>query len=318
MTRVLVYAEHDDNRIPEATLEAMTAARRLADEIGPAARVEALALAAGATATVDVLARHGADVVRVAEEVPARGYRPEVTAALLARVLAEATPSAVLFPGTRVGREVASRLAAHTGWGFAPDVIRLRWRETAAECDRLAYGDKVQVTVRGARVIVLREGVLQVREARRQAEVSVLPLPDDLPPARVDLLEVRKADPRTVPLDQAGFIVAGGNGVRDFRLIWEFADLVGAAVGGSRVVCDDGRLERSRQIGESGVIVSPRCYIAVGISGAIQHVRGMQDSEIVITINTDRHAPINELASLAVVGDAEQVLKALIEKLREG
>ncbi len=316
--RVFVFAEHEGKRIPDTTLEVMTAARRLANEAGPDARVEAVALAAGSAATVEALARHGADVVHVAEEVPARRYWPEVAAHVLAPLVEGTGESACfLFPGTRVGREVAARLAARARAGFAADVIRVRWREAALECDRLAYGDKVQVTVRGARVVVLRSGVFDAREDRRRAEVQTLPLPESLPPARVALVEVRKADPRTVPLEQAEFIVAGGNGVRDFRLIWEFADLVGAAVGGSRVVCDDGRLELSRQVGESGVIVSPRCYIAVGISGAIQHVRGMQDSDIVITINIDRHAPINDLASLAVVGDAEEVLKALIERLRD-
>ena len=315
--RVLVFAEHKNNRIPDTSLEVMTAARRLANEIGPDARVEAVALAANPTAVADTLARHGADVVAVAEEVPGSGYWPERAAALLAPLAGNEDEHALLlFPGTRVGREVATRLAARAGLGFAPDVVRMRWRDAALECDRLAYGDKVQITVRGPRVVVVRPGVFDVRENRRRAEVRALPLPDDLPPPQVELVAVRKADPRTVPLDQAEFIVAGGNGVRDFSLIWQFADLVGAAVGGSRVVCDDGRLERARQIGESGVIVSPRCYIAVGISGAIQHVRGMQNSEIVITINTDRHAPINDLASLAVVGDAEEVLRALIERLR--
>lgn len=311
-----VYVEPPERDVPATSLEALSAARRLADESSIPSQVAALLLGVAADAWREMLARHGADLIYTGEVGP--GYLPEAMALRVAAAWEAVSqkPVAVVFPGSRVGREVATRMAAQCCVGFAPQVIRLRWQDTQLEVDSLAFGNKVQVTYRGPKVVALQPETFPVRPARGAAEI--LPLPGEVPTSsRVSLVAFRKADPRTVPLEQAEFIVAGGNGVRDFRLIWEFADLVGAAVGGSRVVCDDGRLERSRQIGESGVIVSPKCYIAVGISGAIQHVRGMQNAEIVITINTDRHAPIHELASLAVIGDAHPILEALNRKLKE-
>ncbi len=311
-----VFVEPSTRDVSEASLEALSAARRLADEGQNPVQVAALVLGAAVDTYRETLARHGADRIYTGEV--GAGYLPEALAQRVAAAweASDPRPVALIFPGSRVGREVATRVAALCRLAFAAQVIRIRWHEDNLEVDSLAFANKVQITYRGPHVIALHPETFPVRPARRAGEV--LPLPGEAPTAsRVTLVAFRKADPRTVPLEQAEFIVAGGNGVKNFRLIWEFADLVGAAVGGSRVVCDDGRLERSRQIGESGVIVSPRCYIAVGISGAIQHVRGMQNSEIVITINIDRHAPIHDLASLAVIGDAHAVLEALIRKLKE-
>ena len=315
LSAVWVWVAHEKGRILEASREALIVARRVADEAGGAV-VMAVIFGQEDEQVLAELATYGADHVYVAPEPG--GYAPLSISRRLAWAWDHVVPPpGVLFcPGTRMGREIGLRVGAFRGVGGVSDVVRVRWDDNGIVCDHLAFGGKVQCTVQGVEVVILRPDTYRVRPAPRPLRVSSLP-EGEIPAPDVFLVEVRKADPRTVPLEQAEFIVAGGNGVRDFRLIWEFADLVGAAVGGSRVVCDDGRLERSRQIGESGTIVSPRCYIAVGISGAIQHVRGMQNSEIVITINTDRHAPIHDLASLAIIGDAHAVLQALIDEVRK-
>ena len=130
------------------------------------------------------------------------------------------------------------------------------------------------------------------------------------------MLGTGRAAPRTLPLTQAEVSVAGGAGLRDFSLLWELGDRLGAPVAGTRVACDEGRLPRERQVGESGTTVRPRCYLAFGISGASQHLRGMQDSRVIVAVNTDRHAPLMKIANMGVVADAEAVIRSLLERLR--
>ncbi len=312
-----VFAEHDEGRVPETTLEALGAARRLTATAPAAGRVVALALGRGSAAAVAALARHGAHVVRVADDPRLDASAPEGCAAVLAsaHATAESTPTAFLFPATRRARELGTRVAARRRVAFVPDVLALGWRDGQLASQRLAYEDRIQLTLLGGRIVVLGPLAGEVQSFSGDALVEPLPVDPGSTLPHVTLVARHRADPRTVPLNQADFIVAGGNGVRDFALLWQFADLVGAAVGGSRVACDDGRLDPARQIGESGITVAPRCYMAFGISGASQHVRGMRDSKLVITVNRDRHAPIHDLAALAVIGDAGEILQALVARL---
>lgn len=318
LTDLWVFAEHSNGVVPDATFEALGAARKLVDEARAGGRVVAVALGPGSTALAPKLAQHGAHVVRASDDERLGGYAPEAWAHVLTAEVqaAEPPPLALLFGAARNSQELAARVAARWGAAFVPDVVKVGWREGQLETQRLGYVDKVQLTLVGGRVLVLRPEVGDIRTVRGEPVVEPVSAALEGGDQCVRLVDVRKANPRTVPLSQADFIVAGGNGVKNFELIWEFADLVGAAVGGSRVVCDDGRLARSRQVGESGTVVSPRCYIAIGISGASQHVRGMQDSKLIITINNDRRAPIHDLASMAVIGDAAEILPALIERVK--
>jgi electron transfer flavoprotein alpha subunit len=312
-----VFAEHDEGRVPETTLQTLGAARRLVASAGADIRVIALALGRGSLAAVDCLAHGGAHVVRVAEDGCLDASAPEACAGALASAHATAAcpPTALLFPATRRGRELGARVAARRRVAFVPDVLALGWRDGQIEARRLAVDGRVEVTLLGGRILVLGPEVGDAQACPGAAIVERFGIGPDLATPRVTLVTRHRADPRTVPLAQADVIVAAGNGVRDFGLVWRFADLVGAAVGGSRIVCDDGRLDPARQIGESGVTVAPRCYLAFGISGASQHVRGMRDSKLVITVNTDRHAPIHDLAALAAIGDAAEVLRALVARL---
>lgn len=313
-----VFAEHNEGRVPKATLEALGAARRLtASAAAGARRVVALALGRRSLATADALGRHGAHVVRVADDPRLGVEAPEASAAVLASAYAksECAPSAFLFPATRHGRELAARVAARRRVAFVPDVLALGWEDGQIEAQRLAYDDRIQLTLIGGRIVVLGPQAGEVESFAGETVVEPLPVDPEPGQPRVTVVARYSPDPRSVPLAQADLIVAGGNGVKDFDLLWRFADLIGAAVGGTRVVCDDGRLDPARQIGESGVTVAPQCYIAFGISGASQHLRGVRDSKLVITVNWDRHAPIHNLAALAVIGDAGEILRALVARL---
>ncbi|HZP80185.1 MAG TPA: electron transfer flavoprotein subunit alpha/FixB family protein [Chthonomonadaceae bacterium] len=317
MTAVLCYAEHQNGRLTDAALEILGAGRALADR----ARSQ-LAAALFGTETrplIETLGEHGADRVLLCEEARLDGYAPEAAVHALADIARQETPRAVLFADTSHSADLAVRLAARLRAAFAPRCTSLAFDpEGRLKVTRTAYADKLQATVlceQPAPIVTLQPGTGEIKPARRTPRVEERPLTLPQEAARLKLLQTLKADPRTVPLAQAEFIVSGGNGVRDFALLWELADRLGASVGGSRVVCDDGRLPRERQIGESGTTVRPRCYLAFGISGASQHLRGMQDSKLIIAINTDRHAPLMKLANMAVIADAEAVLRALLDQL---
>ncbi|MBI3761932.1 MAG: electron transfer flavoprotein subunit alpha/FixB family protein [Chloroflexi bacterium] len=315
---IWVFAQHADGRPADPSLEALSAARKLADWQN--GTVTAISLGPGARNLVAALGEHGADRVIVCDDTRLSGYAPEATVHLLADLVRGRAPLAILFGDAGLGNDLAARLAARLGCGFAPHCTSV---EPAVELPsqpgfvvkRLAYNDKLQITLAGAQIITLQREAVEIKRAPRAPQVEEVALAIPTEAVRLQIGETLKADPRTIPLAQAEFIISGGNGVRNFAPLWALADRLGAAVGGSRVVCDDGRLPRERQIGESGTTVSPRCYLAFGISGASQHLRGMQDSKLIIVVNSDRHAPLMKLANLAVVADAEAVIRAMVERL---
>lgn len=312
---IWILAEHTNSHVATFTLELLSAARKLADSQN--GTVTAIALGPGGRELVGVLGEHGADRVIVCEDDRLAGYAPEATVHLLADLVRARAPLAIVFGNTSLGDDLAARLAARLGCGFAPRCASATFDgDGRLAVKRPAYNGKLLLTVRNCQIISLQPEVGEIKRAPRTPQVEEVPLLLPAGAVRLQVGETIKADPRTLSLTQAEFIISGGNGVRDFTRLWELADRLGAAVGGSRVVCDDGRLPRERQIGESGTTVTPRCYLAFGISGASQHLRGMQDSKLIIAVNTDRNAPLMKLANMAVVADAGAVLKAMIERLQ--
>lgn len=317
---LLLFAEHQNGRLIDATLEAVGMGRTLADKAGE--ELAAALLGSETCLFTATLGDHGIDRIFLCEDSRLDGYAPEATVHTLVQIVRQHAPKAVLFADNSWSGDIAVRLAARLKAAFAPRCAALSWNTGGClQATRPTYADRLQAVVvaeKAPLIVTLQEGVGEVKRAPRSPQVEEIALRDFPDSTRARLLHTLKADPRTMPLTQAEFIVSGGNGVRDFAVLWELADRLGAAVGGSRVVCDDGRLPRDRQIGESGTIVRPRCYLAFGISGASQHLRGMQDSKLIIAVNTDRHAPLMKLANMAVVGDAEQVIRAMLERLDTG
>ncbi len=218
----------------------------------------------------------------------------------------------ILFPETPLGGELARRVAARLGDWPATRMVRL----SATEAICAADSGRTDMTRPLPRVLVpapdafapLPPGPL--REARRIA----LEAAPQSPHARV--IEVIPPDPRFLALAEAELIISAGAGLTDWDAFHEAAAVLGAAEGGSRVVCDAGLLPRARQVGVSGVMVSPRCYLAFGIAGASQHLQGIADAERVVAVNADRHAAIMKRADLAIVADAQAVLPALVGRAR--
>jgi electron transfer flavoprotein alpha subunit len=322
---VMLFAEHHRGRLDSASREAAAAGRVLLDRLPPPRRPPLVAVALGPYAAVlrSELAQHGVDRILICEEDRLDGRFPEVRVEVLAELAQREGGAASLLGDTPEGADLAVRLSARCacraqppiGAPLARNCIALEWQGSRIAATCLGYSGRLQRAVLGPRVVLLRPGAFEAKRAPRAGKLERF-VTDSLPTAPgVEVLETIKADPRTVPLGEAEFIISGGNGVRDFGPLWELADRLGASVGGSRVVCDDGRLPRERQVGESGATVRPRCYLAFGISGAIQHLRGMQESELIIAVNTDPFAPLMKLANLAAVGDAQATIEALQKRL---
>jgi electron transfer flavoprotein alpha subunit len=321
---VWVVAEPADQGIHEASLETLGEARSLAPaDAGPGVILAAPAVADDALA---LLGAHGAGRVVCLETAALADWSPEQRAAALVAALERERPRAVLLAHTVYGRGLAPRLAVGLDAGCATDSVSVRARpDGALEATRPAFGGRLYATVlfpRGsAAVITLRPGSIGLDRAvpgrraaveRRQATLSGAE-------PRSRRRRVIPPDPRRIDLREAEHIVAGGRGVggaEGFAALQELADLLGAAVGGSRVAVDLGWLPWERQIGQSGRSVAPRLYLACGISGASQHLTGIRDAGTIVAINNDRSAPIFSVAHLGVVGDWRAVVAALAERLR--
>lgn len=315
MKSILLFAEHDNGQLQDSVLLAAGLAREVADKAR--CEVAALSLGPGVEPLVHTLGEHGVDRLLICKDAALAGYAPEASVHVAVSIIRAEDPLTVLFPHSTAGSDLATRVAARLGSGMAAHCTGINiGPDGQLRATRLGYSGKLQTVMTAPRVILLQQGVGEVRQVRRVPRVDEIDLNLSPGVVRLEYIRTEKADPKTIPLSQSEFVVSGGNGVQDFGLLSSLADLMKASIGGSRVVCDDGRLPRERQIGESGTTVKPRCYIAFGISGASQHVRGMQDSKLIIAVNTDRHAPLMKMANMAVVADAEAVMKAMLRLLR--
>jgi electron transfer flavoprotein alpha subunit len=270
------------------------------------------------------LGRHGAGrLVHLTTPGPVSPAEAGRAAASWLKGHADPAP-VVLLPHTRTGLEVAAYLTVALDAALAPQAVGVRRADTGLEITRPAYGDRLYATVRvpagTPAVVTLRPGALGVGPASASGPATIEEYPAAVggaPPAP----RVRRTllpDPRTVDLRDAERIVAGGRGVgaEGFRRLEALADLLGAAVGGSRVAVDLGWIPWERQIGQSGRAVAPELYLAFGISGASQHMAGIERARTVVAVNADRAAPLLSRAQLAAVADWGPVVDALIERLR--
>ncbi|GAA3879088.1 electron transfer flavoprotein subunit alpha/FixB family protein [Saccharothrix violaceirubra] len=314
MSEILVLVDHVDGDVKKVTHELLSAARRLGD---PAAVVVG---APGVTAKLkESLAVHGATKVYVAESDAATEYvvTPKVDA--LAAAVAAASPGAVLVPATAEGKEVAGRLAARLGSGLLYDVVDLDGEGVATQSIfGGSYAVKSRVTT-GVPVLALRPGAVEPVEAPAEATEVVVDVPavDPAKNARVVGREPLVGGGRP-DLSEASVVVSGGRGVgsaEKFDVVEKLADSLGGAVGASRAAVDSGYYPHQFQVGQTGKTVSPQLYIALGISGAIQHRAGMQTSKTIVAVNKDSEAPIFEIADFGVVGDLFSVAPQLTEEV---
>jgi electron transfer flavoprotein alpha subunit len=316
VTTVWVYAEVTPEGPSPSALELLTKARTIGDEVA------AVALGPGATAAAPALGEHGAARVYASDEQVYADTLGQPAAHTLHALIREHTPDLVLFSTSYDARDVAGRLQAKLGCTLMSNASDVT---SADEAQTQIFGGSrvVDVALDGPspRLVLVRPKSFAAEPGGGTAEVVTVetPIPDELTAARrVERHEETAAGPR---LEDAKVVIAGGRGLQDpsnFKLLDDLAAAIGgnAAVGASRAVVDAGWVPYSYQVGQTGKTVKPEVYIAVGISGATQHVVGMKGAKRIIAINKDADAPIFRLADLGVVGDALAVVPKLIEEIR--
>lgn len=314
MPDVLVLVDHDGERVHKSTYELLAAARRLGD---PAAVV--LGGPGTASRLAESLARHGATSVHAAESAEATEFLTTPTVDALELAVREVRPAAVLVSATTDGKEVAGRLAARLDAGLLTDAVDL---DPSGTVTQIVFGGSCTVRARvthGTPVIAVRPGSFEPEECPVPVVRHDLALPpiDPATSARVTGRRAAPAGDRPA-LTEAAVVVSGGRGVGGadgFEVVERLADALGGAVGASRAAVDAGYYPHQYQVGQTGKSVSPRLYIALGISGAIQHLAGMQTSKTIVAVNKDPEAPVFGLADYGVVGDLFAVAPQLTDEV---
>jgi electron transfer flavoprotein alpha subunit len=312
MAEILVLAEHAGGEVKKVTLELITLARRFGEPsvvwTGP-----------GAETGQARLAEYGAARVYVAADAALEDYVVAPAAQVLAQLVAEKAPALILVAGTAGGKEVAGRLAVKTDSGVLTDVTDLQPGEGGPVAEQLNFGGAVIVhsrVTRGTPIVAMRPNSVAPEPAPGTAQITPVSLAGQATGARITGRVVAERGERP-DLTEATIVVSGGRGTggaEGFGVIEQLADALGAAVGASRAVTDAGWYPHQFQVGQTGKTVSPQLYMAVGISGAIQHRAGMQTSKTIVAINKDPEAPIFELADFGVVGDLFNVVPQLLEE----
>ncbi len=310
MAEVLVLVDHLEGEIRKSTYELLTAARVLGE---PAAVV--VGAPGTAAKLADGLKEHGAEKIYVAETDRTDFLTPEVD--VLAGLVESASPAAVLIATSSDGKEIAGRLSVRTGSGWLNDVVAIDADGVTHSVFGGAYTAQAKANTAHP-VITLRPGSVEIEPAPGAgAEQAV-----EVPAASGRQATVTSREPIVggdrPELTEASVVVAGGRGVGssdDFQLVETLADTLGAAVGASRAAVDSGYYPHQYQVGQTGKTVSPQLYIALGISGAIQHRAGMQTSKTIVAVNKDAEAPIFEIADFGVVGDLFTIAPQLKDEI---
>ena len=321
---VWVFAEQRAGKIMPVVFELLGEGKKLANEIG----TELCAILCGSdiAGLADELIAYGADKVYVADAPELLNYTTDGYSKVINDAIKEYKPEIVLYGATHIGRDLAPCLAVKANTGLTADctVFEIDPEDKKIKQTRPAFGGNLMATIvcpnTRPQMSTVRPGVMQKAEydATRKGEVVKLDVKFAEGDIRTKVIEIVKNAGETVSLTDAEVIVAGGMGLGNeegFKLLQQLADKLGGVVAATRACVDAGWIDHSYQVGQTGTTVKPRIYFACGISGAIQHVAGMQDSDYIIAINKNESAPIFEVADYGIVGDLYKVIPAIIEEL---
>ena len=336
MNNIFVYCENEEGKVADVSLELLTKGRVLADTLG--CELEALVLGHNLAGVEKELAEYGADRIHIADCACLAPYRTLPHAAVVCGIFKEEQPQIALFGASPVGRDLGPRVSSALHSGLTADCTSLEIGshtdvKTGKEYQNLlyqirpAFGGNIIATIinpdHRPQMATVREGVMKKEKAKTPGKGVVVQVDankylkdSDFVVRIID----RQIEKRKINIKNASVIVAGGYGMgskENFQLLFDLADVLGAEVGASRAAVDAGMADHARQVGEVGVTVRPKLYIACGISGQIQHTAGMDQSAMIISINSDPEAPINKIADYAIVGDAMEIIPKMIKYYKQ-
>lgn len=334
---VFIFAQQVDNKINNIAYELLGKAKDLAADLGQ--QVVAVLIGSDVKGLADSLAQYGADKVIVVDDPELKEYRTEPYAHALSTVIEQYKPEIMLIGATAIGRDLGPRVAARIHTGLTADCTQLdigdfplnpvpgqEQKKNQLLMTRPAFGGNTIATIAcpdfRPQMATVRPGVMQKREADKNAKANVEECKIEFTPNNkyAEILEVVKSVSNVADIADAKILVSGGRGVgspENFKILEELAEAIGGTVSCSRAVVDSGWKPKEMQVGQTGKTVRPHVYFAIGISGAIQHVAGMEESDIIIAINKDESAPIFDVADYGVVGDLNQIVPELTKQIKE-
>ncbi|MBR1798369.1 MAG: electron transfer flavoprotein subunit alpha/FixB family protein [Bacteroidales bacterium] len=324
---VYVFAEQRDGKLQNVALELLGKARELADANNE--NVVAMLLGKDVKPLAQTLIAHGADKVMVVDNDLLKDYLTEPYTEAITHIIKEYKPSIMLIGATTIGRDLGPRVSARNRTGLTADATKLEISDDEAHEFRMtrpAFGGNLMATIlcknTRPQMSTVRPGVMQklTADANRKGEVICVDVKFDTEKiARVKLVKTVKEEKTVTDISEAKVLVSGGRGVGNkegFAKLEALAKELGGEVSSSRAMVDAGVMEQSRQVGQTGKTVRPALYMACGISGAIQHLAGMEESDLIIAINKDKYAPIFSVADLGIVGDLHKIVPMLTERLK--
>lgn len=320
---VYVFVEQRDGQVQKVAIELLGKARELADSLNE--KVVAVLLGHDIAGRAQELIAYGADVVLCADARELAVYTTEPYAQAITQIVRERKPSIVLIGATTIGRDLGPRLSARLETGLTADCTGLAIsEERELLMTRPAFGGNLMATIickeHRPQMSTVRPGVMRagVKDDTRKGTVEMVDIRFDASKFKVKVLETVKEQKNKIDITDAKILVSGGRGVGNkegFAALEKLADTLGAEVSSSRAMVDAGVMPHDRQVGQTGKTVRPNLYFALGISGAIQHLAGMEESDYIIAVNKDKYAPIFNTADLGIVGDVKQIVPLLTEKL---
>lgn len=333
---VYVFAQQVDNEVSSIAFELLGKAKDLAKDLNT--EVTAVLIGSGVKGLADQLAEYGADKVIVVDDPELKDYRTEPYAHALASVINKYKPEIMLVGATAIGRDLGPRVSARVATGLTADCTVLEIGDFPLQptpgqeqlhnqllMTRPAFGGNTIATIacpyNRPQMATVRAGVMQKITPIKGAKANVEEFNPGFTPDNkyVEILDIVKAVTNTVDIMDAKILVSGGRGVgspENFKILEDLAEVLGGTVSCSRAVVDSGWKPKDLQVGQTGKTVRPNVYFAIGISGAIQHVAGMEESDIIVAINKDADAPIFDVADYGVVGDLNKIVPKLTEALK--
>ena len=323
---VFVFIQQVDGEVSAVSYELLGKAHELAQKLDT--YVAAVLLGSDVRKLADELSYYGADKVIVCDDPILKDYMTESYTDVISKIIDEFRPEVFLFGATPIGRDLAPRISARVRTGLTADCTKLDvdTEKHQVLMTRPAFGGNLMATIIcpefRPQMATVRPGVMQKLDRDETKKPDIVDFHVELKEnsCYVELLEVIKKEKQKRDITDAKIIVAGGRGVgskENFDMLYELADLLGGQVAASRACVNEGWVEKDMQVGQTGKTVRPNLYLAIGISGAIQHVAGMEDSGLIIAINKDDTAPIFEVADYGIVGDLHKIVPELIKMLRQ-